>query len=82
MLGTRIVVFRSGRFTTADSALCDARLQVCPQAVKELEPDWTLWGVVGVEQLPAVRWKLENLAKMPKQKHRLAVTKLKAVLDL
>ena len=51
-------------------------------SVKELEPDWTLLGVTGVEELPAVRWKLQNLAKMPKQKHRLAVAKLKEVLDL
>jgi Nucleotidyl transferase AbiEii toxin, Type IV TA system len=51
-------------------------------SVKELEPDWTLLGVAGVEQLPAVRWKLQNLAKMPKQKHRLAIAKLKEVLDL
>jgi predicted nucleotidyltransferase component of viral defense system len=51
-------------------------------SVKELEPDWTLLGVTGVEKLPAVRWKLQNLAKMPKQKHKLAVAKLKGVLDL
>jgi predicted nucleotidyltransferase component of viral defense system len=51
-------------------------------SVKELEPDWKLLGVTGVEKLPAVRWKLQNLAKMPKQKHKLAVAKLKEVLDL
>jgi predicted nucleotidyltransferase component of viral defense system len=51
-------------------------------SVKELEPDWTLLGVAGVEELPAVRWKLQNLAKMPKAKHRLAVAKLKEVLGL
>jgi Nucleotidyl transferase AbiEii toxin, Type IV TA system len=51
-------------------------------SVKELEPDWTLLGVTGVDELPAVRWKLQNLTKMPKPKHRLAVAKLKEVLDL
>jgi predicted nucleotidyltransferase component of viral defense system len=51
-------------------------------SVKELEPDWTLLGVAGVEELPAVRWKLQNLAKMPKAKHRLAIEKLKEVLGL
>jgi hypothetical protein len=51
-------------------------------SVKELEPDWTLLGVTGVEELPAVRWKLQNLAKMPKPKHKLAVEKLKEVLNL
>lgn len=51
-------------------------------SVKELEPDWTLLGLTGVEELPAVRWKLKNLAKMPKAKHRVAVAKLKKVLDV
>jgi predicted nucleotidyltransferase component of viral defense system len=51
-------------------------------SVKELEPDWTLLGVTGIEELPAVRWKLQNLAKMPKQKHKLAIEKLKEVLGL
>jgi predicted nucleotidyltransferase component of viral defense system len=49
-------------------------------SVKELDPDWTLLGVTGVEELPAVRWKLQNLAKMPKQKHKLAVEKLRKLL--
>ena len=51
-------------------------------SVKEIEPDWTLLGVTGVEDLPAVRWKLQNLEKMPKPKHRLAVVKLKEVLNI
>ncbi len=51
-------------------------------SVKELEPDWTLLGVTGVKELPAVRWKLQNLAKMPKPKHKLAIAKLKKVLNL
>ncbi len=51
-------------------------------SVKELQPDWTLLGLAGVEQLPAVQWKLQNLAKMPKNKHKLAIAKLRQVLDL
>ena len=51
-------------------------------SVKELQPDWTLLGVTGVEELPAVRWKLQNLAKMPKQKHKLAIEKLRWVLEI
>ena len=51
-------------------------------SVKELDPDWTLLGVTGVEQLPAVRWKLQNLAKMPKLKHKLAIEQLKEMLDI
>jgi predicted nucleotidyltransferase component of viral defense system len=51
-------------------------------SVKELRPDWTLLELVGVDSLPAVRWKLQNLTKMPKLKHRLAVEKLKQVLNI
>ena len=29
------------------------------------EPDWTLLGVPGADTLPAVRWKVDNLAKLP-----------------
>jgi predicted nucleotidyltransferase component of viral defense system len=51
-------------------------------SVKELQPDWTLLGLAGVEHLPAVQWKLQNLAKMPKNKHKLAIAKLRQVLNL
>jgi predicted nucleotidyltransferase component of viral defense system len=51
-------------------------------SVKELHPDWMLLGLTGIEHLPAVQWKLQNLAKMPKQKHKLALEKLKKVLDI
>jgi predicted nucleotidyltransferase component of viral defense system len=33
-------------------------------SVKRGEPDWSLLNLPGVENLPAVRWKLENLAKL------------------
>ncbi len=51
-------------------------------SVKNCQPDWNLLGLTAIEQLPAVRWKLQNLARMPKQKHSLAIGKLKEVLDL
>jgi predicted nucleotidyltransferase component of viral defense system len=51
-------------------------------SVKELRPDWALLGLDGVESLPAVQWKLQNLVKMPKQKHLLAIQKLKQVLNI
>ncbi len=32
------------------------------------EPDWSLLGVPGAQDLPAVRWKLDNLAKLSVEK--------------
>jgi predicted nucleotidyltransferase component of viral defense system len=47
---------------------------------KEKNPDWKLLGIPGIENLPAVKWKLKNLEKMPSEKHLLYVDKLKEVL--
>ena len=33
-------------------------------SVKRGHPDWTLLNLPGAKDLPAVRWKLENLAKL------------------
>lgn len=49
---------------------------------KNRQPVWTLLGLQGVEQLPAVRWKLQNLAKMPVEKHADALAKLRDVLGV
>jgi hypothetical protein len=51
-------------------------------SVKEMRPDWALLGLAEVEFLPAVQWKLQNLVKMPEQKHLLAIQKLKQVLNI
>ena len=37
-------------------------------SVKKAEPNWMLLGLPGAKDLPAVRWKLENLAKLPADK--------------
>ena len=47
---------------------------------KKREPDWNLLGLKGIEELPAVRWKLINLDKMSATKHLAALDKLKKVL--
>lgn len=49
------------------------------------EPDWSLSGLPEhVPQLPAVRWKLHNIAQLQKQpkKYTLTFEKLRAVLEL
>lgn len=49
---------------------------------KNKEPDWSLLGLGGVSELPAVRWKLINLRNMPAGKYQQALQQLTAVLNL
>jgi predicted nucleotidyltransferase component of viral defense system len=49
-------------------------------SIKKREPDWDLLGLKGVENLPAVRWKLINLNKMHAKKHLQALNKLGKIL--
>ncbi len=46
------------------------------------EPDWSLLPVPQAKELPAVRWKLENLSRLPKPKHAKLLDNLKRVLGL
>jgi predicted nucleotidyltransferase component of viral defense system len=48
---------------------------------KACEPDWSLLDLAGIAQLPAVRWKMLNLRKMPKDKHTEALKSLKDALS-
>lgn len=48
---------------------------------KKRSPDWTLLGLEGVKELPAVKWKLLNLNKMPQEKHTQALNKLQKALN-
>ena len=43
-------------------------------------PDWDLSGIKNLDQYPSVQWKLLNLQKMDKKKHRLSYQKLKEYL--
>ena len=47
---------------------------------KSREPDWALLGLDGVSELPAIKWKQINLAKMPEKKRKLAFEKLQGIL--
>lgn len=47
---------------------------------KNRTPDWTLLALSGIDQLPAVRWKLQNLAKMNPDKHVEAYHRLQEIL--
>jgi hypothetical protein len=50
-------------------------------SLKSGRPKWNALGIEGVENLPAVQWKLENIKKMSPKKHRQQLEKLKRVLE-
>lgn len=47
---------------------------------EHMEPDWFLLDIPGMEKLPAVRWRLQNLAKVSKDKRATLIENLKTVL--
>jgi len=47
---------------------------------KNKTPDWSLISMKGVKSLPAVKWKLINLEKMPVDKHQTAYKKLLEII--
>ncbi len=47
---------------------------------KRGQPGWSLLGLPGVEDLPAVRWKLLNLAKLSGDKRDVLLERLSEVL--
>jgi len=51
-------------------------------SIKKDEADWTLLPMSDIKNLPAIQWKLQNIRKMDKAKHQLAINKLKEVLQL
>ena len=50
-------------------------------SVKKGKPEWDLLGLTGVEDLPAVKWKLMNIKRMEKKKHKKALEKLRNYLE-
>ena len=51
-------------------------------SIKEIQPKWELLGIDGIERLPGVKWKLLNLRRMNRAKHREAVKKLRSILGV
>ncbi len=58
-----------------------ARERMFLLSFKNQTPDWSLLEISGADQLPAVRWKLQNLAKMPTEKQAEFYQKLKVALQ-
>lgn len=51
-------------------------------SLKEGEPRWELLGIEGIENLPAIQWKVINVRKMEKKKREVALEKLKKKLEV
>jgi predicted nucleotidyltransferase component of viral defense system len=51
-------------------------------SVKEGKPQWNLLGLPGIENLPAVQWKLLNIGRMTPKRHREALQKLRDYLGI
>jgi hypothetical protein len=51
-------------------------------SIKGGAPDWSLLGVPGADALPAVRWRLDNLAKLDPGKRAALIARLRAVLQM
>lgn len=51
-------------------------------SMKEGAPRWELLGLEGIQDLPAVRWKLLNIRRMNARKHKKALHKLKDYLGM
>ena len=51
-------------------------------SVKEGTPKWDLLGIEGVENLPAIKWKLLNIGRMSPSKHKKAIRKLRDYLGV
>lgn len=46
------------------------------------KPDWKLLGIPHAEQLPAIQWRLQNLAKMDREKRQRLIDGLLKALDI
>lgn len=51
-------------------------------SVKAGNPQWELLGIEGVNELPAVRWRLENLDKLDRNKRDAMLGRLREVLQV
>jgi len=49
-------------------------------ALKEGRPDWDRLGLKELDLLPALQWKLRNIRRMPREKHRATIEKLARIL--
>ena len=50
--------------------------------LKSGNPDWSLLPIDGIDSLPGIQWKLHNINKIPEEKKKEQLNKLKQVLEV
>ncbi len=50
--------------------------------LKSGNPDWSLLPIDGIENLPGIQWKLQNINKIPEEKKIEQLSKLKRILEV
>ncbi len=50
--------------------------------LKSGDPDWSLLHINGIDSLPGIQWKLRNINKIPEEKKKEQLNKLKQVLEV
>lgn len=73
-------VARMRLFEWAASALTDNERRFL-LSIKQGEPDWSLLSFEGLDQWPAIQWKLHNIRQMSARRHKQALARLRAILD-
>lgn len=51
-------------------------------SIKQGRPEWERLPIAGIDKLPSLEWKIINIRKMDSDKHKIALQKLKALLEL
>lgn len=51
-------------------------------SVKKGMPEWDLMAIDGIERLPAIQWKVQNVRSMPAEKNATELEKLRRILKL
>lgn len=74
-----LLAVRERLITEINQALTDEQRKFL-LSFKARRPEWELLGFDGVDKLPAVRWKLQNLEQMSEDRHRRAYNDLERVL--
>ena len=75
-----LITARTDLLTTLKS-YCTEQDAAFLLSVKNNTPDWSLFSYPEAANLPAVKWKMMNIGKMPSERHTLAVQKLEQVLE-
>lgn len=78
---TELEAARTQLFEWAASALTDNERRFLLSA-KQGEPDWSLLPFDGLDQWPAIQWKLHNIRMMSDRRQKAAIRRLREVLQI